>query len=284
MSRTLRTIARIINPPELPEGDGARVRRVVGTNQLKNLDPFLMMDHFFVSKPAGFPDHPHRGFETVTYMITGSCKHEDFKGYAGEIGPGAVQWMTAGKGIMHAEMPGTDSMEGLQLWVNLSREYKMCEPNYQDAGDSEILKAEGDGVRATIIAGTCLGQTARTVTRTPTYYFVIELGRGKTLNQEIPDGWNGYIYVLNGTVSIGNSNLSRFQAGILTQNGELRIESSEGAKFALLAGRPIGEPVVQYGPFVMNTREEIEETFNDFRNYRNGFEAGRGWVSKIRDG
>lgn len=115
MSRQLRSITRIITPPELPEGDGASVRRIIGTNQLKNLDPFLMMDHFFVTKPAGFPDHPHRGFETVTYMLSGSCKHEDFKGNAGEISTGGVQWMTAGRGIIHAEMPGTDSMEGLQL-------------------------------------------------------------------------------------------------------------------------------------------------------------------------
>ncbi|CAG9332954.1 unnamed protein product [Blepharisma stoltei] len=135
--------------------------------------------------------------------------------------------MTAGKGIMHCEMLETESIEGLQLWVNLSRRDKMCEPSYQEADESELLKAEGDGVKVTIIAGTCLGETARTITRTPNYFLIVELGRGKTLNQEIPDGWNAIVYVLNGTVSIGNTKITRFQAGILTQNGELRVESSK---------------------------------------------------------
>lgn len=126
----LKKIERVFEPPSIPEGDGARVRRIIGTNLLRNFDPFLMLDHFAVQKPNGFPDHPHRGFETVTYMLNGTIAHEDFAGHSGQIGPGDLQWMTAGKGIVHAEMPGDGLAEGLQLWINLKAKDKLCEPEY----------------------------------------------------------------------------------------------------------------------------------------------------------
>lgn len=159
----------------------------------------------------------------------------------------------------------------------------MCDPQYQDSDADQIIKAHGEGVKVTIIAGSSFGQTARTVTRTPTYYLDVELQPRVVFDQEIPDGWNGYVYVINGSIMINGTNVNRFQAGVLTQNGNLRVESENGAKFVLLAGRPLNEPIVQHGPMVMNTREEIEQAFSDYRNQRNGFEGALTWESKIKN-
>ncbi|KAJ1555258.1 hypothetical protein HK096_005645 [Nowakowskiella sp. JEL0078] len=171
---------------EVPEGAGARVRRSIGTFALRNFDPFLMLDEFFVRKPAGFPDHPHRGFETVTYMLEGKFNHEDFAGHKGTIGPGDLQWMTAGRGIVHAEMPATDGLNhGLQLWVNLPKSGKMVAPRYQELRDADVPRAKSsDGkVVVKVIAGESYGVTAKTETHTPIFYLDVRMERGARYEQ-----------------------------------------------------------------------------------------------------
>lgn len=279
----MRKVAKVITPTEQPEGVGAVVRRIIGTRQLRNLDPFLMLDHFRVQKPAGFPDHPHRGFETVTYMLEGCVNHEDFKGNKGQIRPGDTQWMTAGRGIVHAEMPEGDQVNvGMQLWVNLHSSNKMCDPSYQDLLADQIPKPEVDGVKVAIIAGQSLGQQATTITKTPTLYLDVTMEPGKTFVQDIAAGWNGFIYVVGGEVSCQDITLKTHQAGVLsTEQASITLTSQTGSRFFIIAGQPIGEEVVQHGPFVMNTQEQIMQTFNDYQRSRNGFEGASSWQSEI---
>lgn len=278
----LKSVARVIIPPMVAEGKGARVRRIIGTQAIKNLDPFLMLDHATAGKPAGFPDHPHRGFETVSYILEGVFKHEDFKGHSGILRPGDVQWMTAGRGIMHSEMPDTDYTEGFQLWVNLRSSEKMCEPAYQTLSSESILTVEQNGVTAKIIAGRAMGQQAETMTRTPAYFVDYNFTAGSSVLQEIPAGWNSFVYVLKGTIKINDHELNEHTAGILSnEEGSLLLSSDNEARVIFLAGQPLNEPIVQHGPFVMNTIEEVEQAFIDFQNGENGFEEARTWKSTI---
>ncbi|XP_065885740.1 uncharacterized protein [Dysidea avara] len=198
MSKSRKVVKKVLSV-EQGEGVGARVRRSVGRPELRQFDPFLMLDEFKVKKPAGFPDHPHRGFETVTYMITGSFQHEDFCGHKGTIYPGDLQWMTAGKGIVHSEMPhGDDENVGLQLWINLKAKEKMIEPQYQELLSKDIPHVEKDGVHVAVIAGESMGISSPVRTRTPTMYLDFKMEPGATLTQAIPEGWNGFIYTLKG--------------------------------------------------------------------------------------
>lgn len=280
--QSVRQISKVFTPKAQAEGDGAEVRRIIGTGVLRNLDPFLMMDHFEVVYPHGFPDHPHRGFETVTYMLDGKCKHEDFKGHSGEIGPGDIQWMTAGRGIVHAEMPGTPKMEGLQLWVNLKSSDKLCQPSYQEKTASEIPKASRDGVEVTIIAGESLGVRSETVTRTPAYFLDFKMQAGSSLAQNINNGWNSYMYMLEGKVRVSGRELKQGEVAVFDKNGNsVDVQCIERCRFVLLAGEPIGESIVQYGPFVMNENREIQEAMQDYRMGRNGFEGASMWRSRI---
>ncbi|CAH1267727.1 Hypp3782 [Branchiostoma lanceolatum] len=199
-----RTIARSFESIEQDEGVGARVRRSVGRPELKSLDPFLLLDEFKVRKPAGFPDHPHRGFETATYMLRGQTRHEDFMGHKGRIGPGDLQWMTAGRGIVHCEMPGDETeSHGLQLWINLKKADKMMEPAYQELLSKDIPKPSKDGVTVAVIAGESLGVKSKVYTRTPTMYLDFKLEPRAKYTQAVPKGWNGFVYVLSGHVHLG---------------------------------------------------------------------------------
>jgi len=272
---------------EQSEGVGARVRRSIGGSKLRNLDPFLMLDEFKGGEPAGFPDHPHRGFETVTYILPGSdgvfC-HEDSRGHKGTIGGGDLQWMTAGRGIVHSEMPGNDKIaHGLQLWVNLEKKEKLCEPAYQELKQKDIPIVTKDGVTAIVIAGEALGVESKVYTRTPTYYLHFKMEPKSTLNQPIPKGWNSFIYTLSGTGVYGGTKSDAHYTLVLNQSGDgLTVKSADTPlDFVLLAGRPINEPIVQYGPFVMNTMEEIYQAFDDYQNGKNGFENAPEWYSQI---
>ncbi|ORX63245.1 hypothetical protein K493DRAFT_288751 [Basidiobolus meristosporus CBS 931.73] len=268
------------------EGDGATVRRSIGTSELENFDPFLMLDEFMVEPPAGFPDHPHRGFETVTYMLEGIVAHEDFAGHKGEIGPGDLQWMTAGRGIVHAEMPQT-KCRGLQLWVNLSATEKMCEPRYQELLDKEIPRVSPPGVDAVIkvIAGHSFGVSSPVVTKTPTMYLDFKVEKNSKFEQVIPESYQGFLYILEGEGYFGSKNTLGKAHHTLTlseEGGSVSIETKDsGVHFVLVAGEPIKEPVVQYGPFVMNHSSDIQRTFIDYRMGMNGFERARTWRSEI---
>jgi len=276
---------------EQSEGVGARVRRSIGTRQVRNFDPFLMLDEFRGTAPAGFPDHPHRGFETVSYMLKGAFEHEDFTGRRGIINTGDLQWMTAGRGIVHCEMPAKNAGEchGLQLWVNLAKKFKGVEPNYQELLDKDIPRTSTpDGlVQVKIIAGESMSIKSPVYTRTPTMYLDFTLKpNSPVFTQPIPDGWNAFVYVLTGQGEFGSKKLisDAHHTLILSSNGhglDFRNPSNNtDCRFVLIAGEPLNEPVVQHGPFVMNTNEEIQQAIEDYQYCKNGFENARQWQSK----
>nr|XP_010929841.1 pirin-like protein [Elaeis guineensis] len=268
------------------EGEGAIVRRSIGRTDLKNLDPFILLDEFFVSKPAGFPDHPHRGFEAVTYMLQGAFSHQDFTGHKGTIKTGDLQWMTAGRGIIHSEMPAGEGVNhGLQLWINLSSQDKIIEPRYQELQSNDISRIEKDGVDVRIIAGEAFGVRSPVYTRTPTMYLDFTLKPGAQVHQRIPDSWNAFVYIIDGEGVFGNSNASTvtsYNALVLSLGDGLSVwnRSAKPLRFLLFGGQPLNEPVVQHGPFVMNTQDEIEQTIEDYHQCKNGFEKAKHWKSQ----
>ncbi|KAL2652896.1 hypothetical protein R1flu_021024 [Riccia fluitans] len=270
---------------EQEEGDGAFVRRSIGRPELKQLDPFILLDHFAVAPPAGFPDHPHRGFETVTYMLEGSFTHQDFDGHKGTIGPGDLQWMTAGRGIVHSELPAKHGVQrGIQLWVNLPGKYKMLEPRYQELEHKSVATVETHGVKVSVIAGDSYGVRSPVYTITPIMFLDFSLEPGAVVHQEIPGYWNAFIYVLEGKVQVGSktaSPISSYNTVLLGPGKGLSVWNAENGvcRFLLIGGEPIGEPVVQYGPFVMNTQQEIRKAIQDFRKGHNGFEKAPFWHS-----
>ncbi|XP_058005263.1 pirin-like protein isoform X2 [Hevea brasiliensis] len=267
------------------EGDGAVVRRYFFCNMLKFLDPFLMLYDFSVTPPGGFPDHPHRGFETVTYMLQGGITYQDFAGHKGTIHTGDVQWMTVGRGIVHSEMPaGEGTHRSLQLWINLSSEDKMIEPSYQELLSDDIPRAEKDGVEARVIAGESMGVKSPVYTRTPIMYLDFTLKPRAQVHQSIPESWSAFVYIIEGEGAFGllNSQATAHHVLVLGSGDGLSLwnRSSKPLRFILAAGQPINEPVVQHGPFVMNTQAEIEQTIEDYRNCKNGFEMAKYWRSQ----
>ncbi|XP_015273087.1 PREDICTED: pirin isoform X1 [Gekko japonicus] len=285
----VRRVIKTVLSKEQSEGVGARVRRSIGRPELKNLDPFLLLDEFKGGKPAGFPDHPHRGFETVSYLLEGgSMAHEDFCGHTGRLNPGDLQWMTAGRGILHAEMPCSEEpAHGLQLWVNLRSSEKMVEPQYQELKNEEIPKPSQNGVTVAVISGEALNVKSKVYTRTPTLYLDFKLDKGVKHTQAVPKGWTAFIYTISGNVYIGPSNdqqkVEAHHTAVLDDGDCVQVENKDStiSHFVLIAGEPIKEAVVQHGPFVMNTQEEILQAIDDFRNARNGFERATTWKSKI---
>ncbi|KAF8414204.1 hypothetical protein HHK36_002204 [Tetracentron sinense] len=288
--RDPRAVVRKFQARPQHEGNGAIVRRSIGRFELKYFDPFLVLDEFSISAPAGFPDHPHRGFETVTYMLQGAVTHEDFEGHKGTIRAGDLQWMTAGKGIVHSEMSAVQgTQKGLQLWINLSSKNKMIEPRYQELQSKDVAEVAKDGVKVRVIAGEALGAKSPVYTRTPTMYLDFTLQPGAHLQQPIPSKWNSFVYTLDGEGIFGSSKSSLTTAHhlLLLGNGdglEAWNTSSKPLRFILVGGEPLGEPVVQFGPFVMNTQEEIDQTIDDYEYYINGFEKAKQWSSQTKLG
>ncbi|MQM20698.1 hypothetical protein Taro_053722 [Colocasia esculenta] len=291
-----RQVARKFLARPQHEGMGAVVRRSIGRFELRYFDPFLVLDEFYVTGTAGFPDHPHRGFETVTYMLQffhswqGGMMHEDFTGHKGTIKAGDLQWMTAGKGIVHSEMPaGQGTHKGLQLWVNLSSQNKMIEPNYQEMQSKDIATVARDGVEVRVIAGESMGVKSPIRTRTPTMYLDFTLSPSSRLRQPVPSTWNSFVYVLEGegvfgregSPPVGPHNLLLLGHG---DGLEVWNKSGKPLRFVVVGGEPLGEPVSQLGPFVMNTEEEIDRTIQDYEMYVNGFEMARYWRSEAMVG
>uniref|UniRef100_A0A6I8T0Z4 Pirin n=1 Tax=Xenopus tropicalis TaxID=8364 RepID=A0A6I8T0Z4_XENTR len=286
---SIRKVTKTVLSVEQSEGVGARVRRSIGRAQLRNLDPFLLLDEFKGGKPAGFPDHPHRGFETVSYLLDGgSMAHEDFCGHVGRLDPGDLQWMTAGRGIVHAEMPCTiEPAHGLQLWVNLRSTEKMIPPQYQELKCADIPKPSKDGVTVSVISGESMGIKSKVYTRTPTLYLDVTLEKNAKHTQAIPKGWTAFIYTLSGVVCVGppdaQQKIEAHHTAVLDDGDSAHFENKDEdlSRFVLIAGEPIKEPVIQHGPFVMNTREEITKTIEDYSLGINGFEGAHTWQSKI---
>jgi redox-sensitive bicupin YhaK (pirin superfamily) len=270
-----REVARKVVGQATSDGAGVRMTRVIGTPRLDHFDPFLLLDEFRSDDPndyiAGFPDHPHRGFETVTYMLAGHMKHGDNQGNTGHLGPGAVQWMTAGRGIVHSEFPEQEDglMWGFQLWVNLPAREKMTAPRYQDIDGAQIPEIQAaDGVKARIIAGDLGGATGPVsgVVTEPVYYD-LQIDEGRSYTLQLPPGHNAFAYVYDGSVKIGAAGtfVQRGEMALLTLGGSLSLEAVVDCRCIIVAGRPLNEPIARYGPFVMNTREEIYEAFEDYQ-------------------
>jgi quercetin 2,3-dioxygenase len=273
-----RKVVDVIDPMPVIEGAGVRLRRSIATRRLDLVDPFLLFDHFGSDDPkdylAGFPMHPHRGIETVTYMLGGSVAHKDSLGNAGTIGPGDVQWMTAGSGIMHEEMPqaGGERLDGFQVWVNLSAKLKMTRPRYQDVPSASIpVVSRGDGVRIRVIAGEAEGvRGAVTEIFAEPTYLDLSLPAGRSFEQPVPRGHTAIAYVFEGAVALGaaagagGTLVAATRLAVLGDGDGVRVEATGApARLLLLSGRPLGEPVARHGPFVMNTREEIQQALRD---------------------
>ena len=272
-----RSVEQLIAGQETSDGAGVRLTRVLTHNLQRRLDPFLMLDAFGSDNPddyiAGFPDHPHRGFETVTYMIAGRMLHRDSAGHEGLLQNGGVQWMTAGRGVIHSEIPQQEEgvMEGFQLWLNLHSSEKMIQPWYKDFQDSDLPKlVTADGVAVTVIAGASHGVTGA-VTRaiTEPLYLDIHLPAGTRFAQPVPPGHNAFLYVYRGDVSVAGKRVPARRMAILASDAQadgVIIDADADAKVLLIAGRPLREPIAQYGPIVRNTEAEIYQALSDFRD------------------
>ena len=277
-SQRLRTVSRILPAINTSDGAGVRLRRSIGSGEDTRLDPFLMLDEFSSDNPgdyiAGFPSHPHRGFETVTYILDGHMRHEDHLGNQGDLQSGGVQWMTAGRGIIHSEMPQQEEgrMRGFQLWINLPSNEKMKPAGYRDIAPDEIPVHEKEqGVRIKIIAGEISFNDQ--LLRGPIYgltteplYLDISLDPNKSIRLPLVEKLNAMAYVFEGQAKIAESDLSTHSAAFFSEGDTVEIIAGvKGARFLLLAGLPLNEPIVQYGPFVMNTLTEIKQAIHDYQ-------------------
>ena len=276
----MRAVTKIIPGQPMSEGAGVRIARLVGTPALQTLDPFLMLDHFDSADAAdylaGFPDHPHRGFETVTYMLEGRMRHADNRGHSGVIETGGVQWMRAGRGIVHSEMPEQQAgrMRGFQLWVNLPARLKMTEPGYQEFGAERMgLEARDGGVELHVIAGSTSRGTAGPVSAShvDARYFDVVLPAGTSFEESIPADHAAMLVVYEGSLAVAQSAspVAALAVAVLG-DGDRVVARAPGApaRFLLIAGKPIGEPIAWGGPFVMNTRAEIMQAYADYQSGR----------------
>ena len=284
-----RTLVHVIESVPTSDGAGVKLRRSVGSQRGVHVDPFLMLDEFYSDDPndyiAGFPAHPHRGFETVTYMLDGHMRHEDHLGNRGDLSPGSVQWMTAARGIIHSEMPQQSEgrMRGFQLWLNLPSKEKMKPAGYRDIPADEIPRVElPEGGEVKVIAGTLALDSG--VTRGPIngsgpklstdpLYLDVRLPAGAEFSAPVAAGHNAFLYIYEGSALVGSEGsakpLPHRAAGVLSDGESVRVQAgADGVRFLLLAAKPLREPVVQYGPFVMNTRQEIEQALADYRDGR----------------
>ncbi|MHB1084808.1 MAG: pirin family protein [Thiobacillus sp.] len=269
-----RTIKQRVPAYEVTEGAGVTVHRSIGTPALRNLDPFLMLDHFGSDNPdeyiAGFPDHPHRGFITFTYMLDGHMQHRDSMGNQGELMPGGVQWMKAASGVIHSEMPrqANGLMRGFQLWINLPASEKMSDPAYQECSSAAIPEVALDAGRVRVLAGDFNGTHG--VIEDPStdvLYLDVALPAQAAFSLPLDASHHAFVYVFEGSARLAQDELAQHTLAVLGSGDTVDISAgADGARFILVAGRPIGEPVVQHGPFVMNTREEIEQAMTDYRD------------------
>ena len=281
---TSRVVVRQLPGMATADGDGVKLTRIIGTPHLEMLDPFLMLDCFESDDAddyiGGFPTHPHRGFETVTYLLNGRMRHKDNAGNEGVIEPGGVQWMTAGRGILHSEMPEQQEglLKGFQLWVNLPAKAKMSEPSYQEfLPESTPLEHRENGTKIRVIAGKTNEGTVGPVVNSHTYptYMDISLPANTAIEQDLINDHNAFIYVIEGDIQVQDTDaidtatnkVVAKNLAVLSKGANVKIKSNrEGARFLLIAGQPLNEPIARMGPFVMNTQAEIRQAVNDFHN------------------
>jgi len=274
-----RTILNTIRALDTSDGAGVRLKRALGYNPMVRLDPFLMLDAFSSDNPddyiAGFPPHPHRGFETVTYLMEGHMKHRDHLGNEGNLQQGGVQWMTAGRGIIHEEMPQQQDglLRGFQLWINLPAAEKMKAAGYRDIADNEIPRLDlSSGGQIKAIAGevTIGNQVISAPVKggsTDPLYLDVKLRAGETVTVPLTQGYNSFLYLFEGQVGIAGETVKTDHLATFTDGDRITLVAGDnGARLLLLAGKPIGEPIAQYGPFVMNTQDEINQALSDYRD------------------
>lgn len=279
-----RTVERIITGQAVSDGAGVKINRVLTQNLQRRLDPFLMLDNFGSDQAsdylAGFPSHPHRGFETVTYMLEGRMRHRDSSGNEGLLTNGGVQWMTAGRGVIHSEMPEQEEgmMSGFQLWLNLPAKDKMRAPWYRDFNGDEVpVFTTENGARAKVIAGSSHGvdgAVQREVTEP--IYIDVDLPAGASFSQALPEGHNAFIFAYRGAVRVGDKDVASGKMAILANTAGadgVNVHATDASRFILVAGKPLNEPIAQYGPFVMNTQAEVFAAVEDFRAGKLGEES-----------
>lgn len=288
MAKQIRTLEEVLQAQSASDGDGVKLKRVFGGNDLDRFDPFLMLDEFGSDEAAdyigGFPSHPHRGFETVTYMLEGYMEHRDHMENIGKLGPGDVQWMKAGSGVIHSEMPQQEEgrMRGFQLWVNLPAEEKMTPATYNDISAADIPGYEIGDVTVKAIAGDLAVNGTRVPGKvrglsTEPAYLDISVKSQQTLSVAIPDGHNTLVYVYEGELRVAGTDypLRAGMLGRLSHSGELELNVSSDTRLLVISGKPIGEPIVHYGPFVMNSVEEIQQAIQDYQSGRLVSQVGR---------
>lgn len=292
-----RGIQKVFEAIEQSEGAGATVRRSIGTPRLRNFSPFLMLDHFNIGVGAGFPDHPHRGQETITYLLSGAVDHEDFAGNKGTIETGDLQFMTAGRGIVHAEMPHDNgdgsSIVGMQLWVDLPKDLKACEPRYRDLKAKEIpIYNSTDGkVTVKVISGQSHGvDSLQELAYTPVWLLDVTIRPGGSIDQALPAAWNAFAYTFSGKTTwdtgATTQQVPAYHNTVFDQKGDsikasVPESESEESRFILVAGMPLDQPIVQYGPFVLTDASQVRQALFDYQTFSNGFERAREWESEI---
>lgn len=278
MTNRWRSIHKVVMGSETSDGAGVRLRRYIASPELDMLDPFLLLDAFRSDNPddyiAGFPPHPHRGFETVTYLLQGAMRHKDSAGHEGVIRSGGVQWMTAASGIEHSEMP--EQIEGLlygfQLWVNLPANKKMSKPGYQEFEPDEMaIEQRDEHTKIRVISGVTVAGVegmVKNIESSP-LYLDVELAEGAEFIENIEPGHNAFVFLVKGELVIcaehGSDILLAEQLAVLSDGSQLKLQAKQASRFLLIAGKPFNEPVARYGPFVMNTEEEIKQAFIDYR-------------------
>ena len=276
MPKETRNIKYLVEGIQTSDGAGVNLTRIIGSPELNMLDPFLLLDEFGSDNPndyiAGFPPHPHRGFETITYMLNGKFTHEDTAGNKGHLSDGGVQWMTAGKGVIHSEMPEQTEglVRGFQLWFNLPKEKKMIEPAYHDIQSDQIPVVEFEGGRVKVISGTFQGTTGPGRPHTGMMYLDIHLDSKQDITVPIANDWNGFVYVYEGSIN-ANIGVPKGHLAVLDTKDDFLCSSSvENTRLILVAGEPLNEPVARGGPFVMNTKGEVLQAFEDYQSGRLG--------------
>jgi quercetin 2,3-dioxygenase len=271
-----RRLEALVAGDKTSDGAGVKLTRLLTHHWQQRLDPFLMLDFFGSDKGqdyiGGFPNHPHRGFETITYMLAGRMRHNDSVGNVGLLHPGAVQWMTAGRGVIHSEMPEQEDglMNGFQLWLNLPARDKMCEPWYQDIPNDELPEWRSENLCVRVIVGEYEGVQGRVVREAtqPIYWDVQHLGKTPmAFERALPPGHNAFVVVYQGQASLGGQALPLHHMAVLANDGDgVALQLEPGCRFIVVAGRPLKEPIAQYGPFVMNTREELMQAVHDYQS------------------
>ncbi len=270
---TTRQVEQLVQASLLAEGAGVTVHRTIGTPELQYFDPFLMLDHFGSDDPdqyiAGFPDHPHRGFITLTYMLDGHMLHQDSMGNKGDLNAGGIQWMKAGSGVIHSEMPQQTEglMRGFQLWINLPATEKMSDPSYQEFSSTAIPVASQDDATVRVISGSYDGLTGPIEDlNTDVRYLDVALSPGAAFSYDLPIEMATFMYAYQGRGNIAGEPVSTHALARLSNGERFQITADDELRFIFVAGRPLNEPIAQYGPFVMNSREELEQCFSDYRD------------------